>query len=129
MGVVKLDHFTVNVRKDLGDSERFYEEVLGLKKQELVDMGDHEIRYFELGDTRLELIHYKYDTKEIDCAVDSRGIYRHMALLTDDLNGLYERLKEYDVEVTMKPSWCENLKFHNMLFKDPNGVEIEIVER
>lgn len=129
MSVMKLDHFTVNVTNGLADSERFYEDVLGLKKQELVDMGDHEIRYFELWDTKLELIHYKYDTEKITCPVDSRGIYRHMALLTDDLNGLYERLKEYDVEVTMKPSWCENLKFHNMLFKDPNGVEIEVVER
>ncbi len=128
MRIIKLDHFTVNV-DDLAESERFYEKVIGLEKQELVDMGDHEIRYFALGDTRLELIHYKYDTEKISCAVDSRGIYRHMALLTDDLNGLYEKLVENQVEVTMKPSWCENLKFHNILFKDPNGVEIEAVER
>ncbi|SKC03280.1 lactoylglutathione lyase [Lachnospiraceae bacterium] len=128
MGIMKLDHFTVNVT-DLGVSEDFYENIVGLEKQELVDMGDHEIRYFALGDTRLELIHYKYDTEKITCDVDSRGIYRHMALLTDDLDGFYKKLTENQVEVTMKPSWCENLKFHNILFKDPNGVEIEVVQR
>ena len=71
---IRLDHLTINVR-DMEASERFYGEVLGLPKMENVDMGDHEIHYFQLdGPVRLELISYMDDFGELKANVKTRGI-------------------------------------------------------
>ena len=69
---IHLDHITINVR-DMEASERFYGEVLGLPKMENVDMGDHEIHYFQLdGPVRLELISYMDDTWPCTKEIKSR---------------------------------------------------------
>lgn len=58
---MKLDHITINVT-DLEASRKFYGDVLGLKPLPTVDMGDHELWYFDLGGgVMLELILYKDD--------------------------------------------------------------------
>lgn len=126
---MRLDHLTINV-VNMEDSVAFYGSLLGMTKLEAVDMGDHEIQYMQIDErNRLELIRYKYDTPERGCRADERGIYRHMALEVADLEELYDRLKRAGAEITMEPGFCDKLNFENMLVKDPNGVEIELVRR
>lgn len=128
MNIAGMDHVTINVIS-MEDSIQFYEEILGLKKGDQVNMGDHFIQYFFIHPTlKLELIKYNYETENVEVEVDCSGIYRHIALLVTDLEHYSVYLKEKKVPITMDLSFCEKLDFHNMLITDPNGVEIELVE-
>ena len=110
-----LDHITVNV-KNLEQSEKFYGDLLGLEKTGFIDMGDHTLTYFRLPrEVRLELI----DT----------GIYRHFCLVTDQLAELHALCVKQGIFVRKSPSYVEKLQARTMLITDPNGVEIEIIQR
>lgn len=127
--ITGLDHITVNMA-DREASFTFYEEVLGLEKMYDVDMGDHRLTYFCLnGSTRLELIEYYNDKPAHTEPSDEKGIYRHMALTTDGIEALFKRCTTYGVNVLMEPVRVDKLKWTGMLIEDPNGVEIEIVQR
>lgn len=126
---MKIDHITINVIS-MEESIHFYRDLLGLTELHEVDMGDHVLKYFRLdGDTLLELIRYKDDQPEYRYEVKTRGLYRHLALGTEDVNALYQKLSENQVECLCKPGYVDKLQFRNFLIRDPNGVEIEFVER
>ncbi len=125
----KLDHVTINV-KDMHKSEEFYAEVIGLQKLYNVDMGDHQIHYFSLGgDAMLELIQYDVPDGEAHPAVKTKGILRHLAIRTSQLDAIWERAKTAGVKVNCEPGYVEKLRFRNFLIEDPNGVELEILQR
>lgn len=130
MKVIGVDHFTINV-VSMEESRKFYGDVLQLKQGAFVDMGDHVILYYALdAHNTLELIQYKYETKCPPHRVDDRGIYRHLAIRVENVQQAYEEIaKNSEVEILTKPCYCKNLDFTNFLLKDPNGVEIEFLER
>ena len=55
-------------------------------------------------------------------------MYRHFCLEVDSLKELRERCRELNVTVTSEPGFVERLERKNILFLDPNGVEIEVFE-
>lgn len=129
MGIIGVDHFTLNV-KSMEESIHFYETILGLTKLHTVDMGDHTLQYFALDQgSMLELIEYHYDSNQVIYPVDGKGVYRHIALRVQGLQEFYDRLIKADVTITNPLGFCEKLDFYNVLIKDPNGVEIELLER
>lgn len=126
---MKVDHITINV-VSMEKSIAFYKDVLGLEELNEVDMGDHVLHYFRLdGDTKLELIRYKDEQPEYHYAVKTKGLYRHFALLTEDVDGLYRKLKDHGTECLCEPGDVEKLHFRNILIRDPNGVEIEFIQK
>ncbi|MDO5132088.1 MAG: VOC family protein [Eubacteriales bacterium] len=126
---IKLDHVTVNV-KNMRASEHFYGVVLGLEKMETVDMGDHVIRYFRLdGTVRLELIRYLTDSEELHPDVRTKGIYRHFAMEVEDVDALYKKLLLAGCKCLSEPGDVPNLGFRGFLAEDPNGVEVEFLQR
>jgi lactoylglutathione lyase len=128
MLITGVDHITINVNS-LEESKDFYENVLGLKQLNTIDMGDHIIVYFQLSlELKLELIKYKYNTTLSEYKVDTKGIYRHFAISVSDLDELYNKLKVNNINIVMEIDNCEKLKFRNILIKDPSGVEIEFVQ-
>ncbi|HUM83408.1 MAG TPA: VOC family protein [Lachnospiraceae bacterium] len=129
MKIMGVDHVTINVR-DIEASMEFYGSVLKLPFVETVDMGDHEITYYKLSDTtNLELIRYKFESDEMKTGQFTKGVYRHLALAVDDAQEVFERLKASGAEIVTEPSYIEKLGFTGFLFTDPNGVEIEAVQR
>ena len=126
---IHLDHLTINVT-DMEASEQFYGEVLGLHKMENVDMGDHVIHYFQLdGPIRLELIRYLDDFGELKPDVKTRGIYRHFALEVENVDTLYETILKAGYTCLTEPNDVDNLRFRGFLAEDPNGVEVEFLQR
>lgn len=124
-----LDHITVNV-KDLEQSEKFYGDLLGLEKTGFIDMGDHTLTYFRLPrEVRLELIDYADKAAAGDIKETDTGIYRHFCLVTDQLAELHALCVKQGIFVRKSPSYVEKLKARTMLITDPNGVEIEIIQR
>ena len=123
------DHITINVT-DMKKSEDFYGRILGFKQLESVDMGDHELHYFELpGGLLLELIEYTDDFGRLHPHVKTQGIYRHLAFRCDDVDSLYTKLTENGITCLSAPDYVPQLKFRNILVEDPNGVELEFVTR
>ncbi|MCR5486208.1 MAG: VOC family protein [Lachnospiraceae bacterium] len=126
--MLKPNHITINVR-DIEKSIDFYGRILGLKRLESVDMGDHMLHYYELSDgLRLELIEYEDDFGELKPNVKTRGIYRHMALQCEDVDSLYRHLTENGAKCLTEPSDVPQLHFRNILVEDPNGVELEFIQ-
>lgn len=124
-----INHITINV-VDLEKTLDFYGRVLKLPKLEEVDRGDHYIRYYGLpGGTKLELIAYNYQTDSAAYVPVSSGIIRHFALEVESISKCSEVLKENNVKITEGPIRCEELGVYYMLVQDPNGVELEFVER
>lgn len=124
-----LDHITVNV-KDLEQSEKFYGDLLGLEKTGFIDMGDHTLTYFRLPrEVRLELIDYADKAAAGDIKETDTGIYRHFCLVTDQLAELHTLCVKQGIFVRKSPSYVEKLQARTMLITDPNGVEIEIIQR
>jgi len=127
MKVIGIDHVTVNC-SDIEASEKFYSGLFGLKKLEVVDMGDHVLHYFQLPGVKLELIEYKDPQKNIVSHNTDTGIYRHMALTVEDFDSLYSACTSEGVPINLEPSYIEQIDKTVMLIQDPNGVEIEVIK-
>jgi len=128
MKITNVNHITINC-VDKNAAFRFYENLLGLKKIEEVDMGDHILYYYGLPDgIRLELIHYKETQKKWSTGNTDLGIYRHLAVEVDDLNELYKNCKIAEVKINLEPKYIPQIKKTIMLIVDPNGVEIELMQ-
>ncbi len=126
--ITGLNHITINVT-DLSASKAFYGAVLGLEEAGFIDMGDHRLTYYALPQgVRLELIEYDAPDPVLETSVFHRGIYRHLCLETDDLEGLARRCKEHGITITKEPGYVEKLGCSNILLIDPNGVEVEVIQ-
>ncbi len=129
MSITGLDHITINV-KDLEKSRTFYGEILGLEEAGFIHMGDHTLTYFRLPQgVRLELIDYENSQPEKQISETDIGTYRHFCLETDELDGLYQLCTGMGIPVRKAPSYVEKLGCSTMLITDPNGVELEIIQR
>ena len=128
MKVTGLDHITINC-KDLEASIRFYEGLLELEKSDIVDLGDHALYYYMLPGTRLELINYNDEQKVISAGNTDVGIYRHIAFETDDLDGIYEAIKNAGHKINLSPTMIPEVQKRIILIEDPNGVEVEFIQK
>lgn len=129
MKIVSLDHITINV-SDLEKSKEFYGNVLKLEEAGFIDMGDHSLTYYHLTkECRLELIDYLTKQETAHITETHLNSYRHFCLETDNLDQVYQDCKEHQVFVRKAPSYVEKLSCSTMLIVDPNGVELEIIQR
>ena len=72
--ITELNHLTINV-VNLGKSNLFYADVLGLLPAGTIDMGDHTLTYYALpGGCRLELICYANPSGTMHPPSDTSGI-------------------------------------------------------
>lgn len=127
MKVTNLDHITVNLVK-VQESFSFYEDIFGLKKIEDVDMGDHILHLYQLPGAKLELIEYKEEQKIIRTNNTDTGIYRHFAVCVDDLGECRALCEKAGYGINLYPEFIPQIGETVMLVKDPNGVEIEVIQ-
>lgn len=129
MKINAINHITVNV-KDLEISKAFYSRIMGLTENGFIDMGDHTLTYYDLpGGVRLELIDYEKKVPALDHNVTDTGIYRHFCLEVSGLEEFNAFCRREQVNVTKEYGWVEKLGCYNVLILDPNGVEIELIEK
>ena len=83
---IKVDHIAIVV-SDLEESANFYQEILGMEEIKN-ETGKPNIRWFAFGDQR-ELHLLEGDISEVKL---NKSV--HLALRTDDLDGMVEYLKE-----------------------------------
>lgn len=127
--ITGINHFTINVLNQ-EQSDTFYSEIFHFEKLEAIDMGDSCITYYSLpGNIRLELINYYTKEPQSTNTQKSLGCFRHLAFEVDNLDSYYDIFLKFKVPVIMPPTLMEKLHCRGMLIQDPNGVELELVEK
>lgn len=111
---------TINV-KDMEESIRFYEEVVGLKVVNRFSAGPAEIAFLGEGETKVELIHDGSDKWQGNKTGISLGFE------AESLDGMMELVKEKGIEITGGP-FQPGPDFRFFFIKDPNGVTIQLGE-
>lgn len=123
-----LDHIAINII-EAKESICFYTETMGLVYLGHIRMEDHTLYYCQLsGKVKLEMIEYDQSEGRSIMSIKTKGIYRHMALEVTDLDMFRKQILDTSC-IMQDVSDCKKLCFKNMLLMDPNGVEIEVIER
>ena len=122
-----FSHVGIN-SKDVGNSIKFYCDILGLKRGKSVDMGEVILHYLILNDeSTIELFEYKdkgyYNRLNYD-----EGAVPHFAFMTDNIEEVNSRLIENNIEMTMQLCVLEPLACKALLCKDPDGAIVEITQ-
>ena len=115
---------------DLDQSLKFYCEVLGMKllRKKDYEGGRFTLAFVGYGDekdnTVIELTH-NWDTKSYDLG---NGV-GHIALGTDDIYGVVERMRAAGVKVTREPGPMKHGTTVIAFVEDPNGYKIELIQK
>jgi glyoxylase I family protein len=123
----RIDHVEI-VTDRLGDSERFYTEVLGFTvgardRIERPDGSVLNIAYLGLGGTTVELM--SYDGVPVAPQPDQEHLgYRMMALEVEDMKDAIAYLKTKGVETVWGPVFRDT--YARAEICDPNGYRIEL---
>jgi catechol 2,3-dioxygenase-like lactoylglutathione lyase family enzyme len=115
-----IDHVGIHV-SDLERSLRFYGETLGLKLYRRMKIGDVEIAFLDLRGTYLELVHRRGAPEG-----PPKGRWSHVALVVDDFDGVVSRIEEMGLGLR-RITLPDGTRI--VFFKDPDGHDVEVLER
>jgi lactoylglutathione lyase len=120
---MRLDHVGIRAR-DVERTLAFYTEVLGLKRLETIEiLGNH---YYFVGNeqTRIEI---EPAPAGADWEPVERGGLQHFALIVENLDALFLRLKERGTKIIIPPSrFRPDRKI--AFIEDPDGSRIQLIE-
>ncbi len=131
--VNKLDHIGIAV-KDLEESVKFYEEILGLKLQgiETVEEQKVKVAFLPLGDTEIELLEATSPDSPIAKFIENKGQgVQHLAYRVDNIEEALEEMKRKGIrlidEIPRYGAGGARIAFLHP--KSTNGVLVELCER
>lgn len=125
MKIKGVHHIAVNTL-DIEESIRFYEEILGFEVCSRADMGPLDLVYLKITENQfLELFDLRGNAEAGSVTGNQQGL-RHIALDVEDVEAWNRKLKEKQVEITEELSVLGPISKKCVLFKDPNGVIIEL---
>lgn len=120
MGVGLLDHFNIRTR-NLGDTVRFYEEVLDLKKGDRPNFAFPGAWMYSEGKPVVHLV----DISETDeQQKPDSGVVHHVAFASQDMTGMKQRLKSKGLPFDVRE--VPGVDVWQIFVTDPNGVMIEL---
>ena len=106
--------------KDLERANRFYEQVLGFEKVIDIDLAKvfrvHDGSHVGLVDGNVGYLKY----------MDSKPVM--LSWFSDDIDGWHKHLQEKGVEIEQLPMRQSYLDMKTMLFRDPEGYLLEILQ-
>lgn len=121
----------VSIRaSDIDRSLSFYKNLLGMElvRRRPIPQNRAEIAFLKDpdGEFALELTHYD-DQKDFEQVGYMKRTFDHLAFKVEDLQGLVEKVKEADYNVTDEP--FELSPGHWLAFiEDPDGTLIELIQ-
>lgn len=133
MMVSKIDHIGIAV-KNLDETLKFYEDVLGLKAQgtEVVEEQKVKVAFLPLGDSEIELLESTEPDGPIAKFIEKKGEgIQHMALRVDDIEKAIEEMKAKGMRmIDEKPRYgAGGARIAFMHPKSSRGVLLELTER
>lgn len=130
MELTSIEHIGIAV-KNLEESIKFYEDILGLKCYAVEEVKDQKVKtaFFNVGQTKIELLETTDPDGPIAKFIEKRGEgIHHIAFKTDDIKSSLKELKEKNIIlINDQPrKGAENLNIAFIHPKSANGVLIEI---
>lgn len=130
MELTSIEHIGIAV-KNLDESIKFYEDILGLKCYAVEEVEDQKVKtaFFNVGHTKIELLETTNPDGPIAKFIEKRGEgIHHIAFKTDDIKSSLKELKEKNIIlINDQPrKGAENLDIAFIHPKSANGVLIEI---
>lgn len=124
---MKLLHTMIRV-KDIKKSLEFYEELIGLKLVNEKRLDDCNLYFLsdEYGEVQIELT-YNDETPEGGYNL-GKG-FGHFAFEVDSMNKLTQKLKDMGYEYLYEPFKLSAVGSTIAFVKDPDGYEIEFIEK
>ena len=83
-----IEHIGIAV-KNLDDSIKYYEEILGVKCYNIEEVTDQKVKtaFFKIGQTKIELLEPTATDSPVQKFIDKRGEgIHHIAFAVDDIN-------------------------------------------
>ena len=120
MSVGVLDHFNIRTR-NLGDTVRFYEDVLGLEKGPRPNFAFPGAWMYSEGKAVVHLVDI---SKTDEAQKPDSGVVHHVAFVSRDFAGMKRRLQSKGVKFDVRQVPGGDL--WQIFVNDPNGVMIEL---
>ena len=122
----KMHHIGIEVR-DIKRSEAFYVGLLGFSKVAEFCLGDggRRLVFLDLGGVSAELLSAPGNTAYLEAPANQLG-YKHLALLTADVDGDVARVREAGYCVRMEPTDIATVSARIAFVEDPDGIPVEL---
>lgn len=132
MNISHIEHIGIAV-KNLDESIRFYEDVLGMKCYSIEEVADQKVRtaFFQVGDTKLELLESTDPEGPIGKYVEKKGEgVHHMAFAVKGIDNALAQLDEKGIRLIDKTprKGAEGLDIAFLHPKSTHGVLMELCE-
>ena len=135
MNILKVDHIGIAVN-NLEETLKFYEEVLGLKREgtEVVEEQKVKVAFLPVGDTELELLESTTEDGPIAKFIaknGGRGGIQHVAVRVDNIENAIEEVKAKGYKmIDETPRYgAGNARIAFCHPKGTDGVLLELSER
>ncbi|NMB83072.1 MAG: methylmalonyl-CoA epimerase [Ignavibacteria bacterium] len=132
MNLTHIEHIGIAV-KNLEDSIKYYENVLGLKCYAVEEVKDQKVRtaFFMIGQTKIELLESTEPDGPIGKFIEKKGEgIHHIAFATTDLKEALKSAEEKGIQLIDKEprKGAEGLNIAFLHPKSTNGVLTELCE-
>ena len=124
---MKILHAMIRV-KDIEASMKFYTELLGLKKTHEIKLEDSILHFLkdDSGDFEIELTENFEITEN---GYKNGNAFGHFAVETKNMDEFDKKMKDTGYSYLYEPFVMEEAKSKIAFVKDPDGNEIEIIEK
>ncbi len=128
----KINHIGIAV-ENLNDYAAFYEKVLGLKDEgdEVVEEQKVKVKFFQVGDSRIELLEPTSPESPIAKFIEKKGAgVHHIAIEVADIEAELARLKAAGVKLIDETPRCgaHGTKIAFIHPKESKGVLVELTQ-
>ncbi len=133
MNISHIEHIGIAV-KDLEQSIRFYEEVLGMSCYAIEEVADQKVKtaFFQVGQTKVELLESTDPDGPIGKFLEKKGEgVHHMAFAVKGIEGALAKLDEKGIRLIDKEprKGAEGLDIAFLHPKSTHGVLMELCEK
>lgn len=124
---MKFLHSMIRVKNE-NESIKFYTELLGLKRGARIRLEDCYLQYLidEKTGIEIELTINDEIPKE---GYNNGRAFGHFAFECDNLDRISEKLKEFGYSWEIEPFYMTEVKTRISFLLDPDGNEIELIEK
>ncbi len=130
--IKKIEHLGIAV-KDMEHSNRLFESLLGVGMDKIEEVESEQVKtsFFQVGESKIELLEATGPDSAIGKYIEKRGEgIHHIAFLSDDLEGEIKRLKDAGFQPLMDApkNGADNKRIIFFHPKSTNGILVELCE-